>query len=155
MPCQACLFMLNIIWLTKHICITCVVYIPMVMHVFHFMLCFLWIDTGIFYPHLSGLLHWHPWYKGSWGLHGTHLGPVGPRWIPCRPNEPCYLGQEQLYDHILHPKDDACILCIVVLCCGLAHFFSKSFWFNRSNFSDMEAITWVPWCKCSNPEEYG
>ena len=24
------------------------------------------------------------------GLHGTHLGPTGPRWVPCRPCEPCY-----------------------------------------------------------------
>ena len=21
-----------------------------------------------------------------------HLGPIGPRWVPCWPNEPCYLG---------------------------------------------------------------
>ena len=24
------------------------------------------------------------------GQHGAHLGPVGPRWAPCRPHEPCY-----------------------------------------------------------------
>ena len=30
--------------------------------------------------------------QGSWGPHGAHLGPVGPRWVPCRPHEPCYLG---------------------------------------------------------------
>ena len=25
-------------------------------------------------------------------VHGAHLGPVGPRWAPCRPHGPCYLG---------------------------------------------------------------
>ena len=29
---------------------------------------------------------------GAWGQHGAHLGPVGPRWAPCRPHAPCYLG---------------------------------------------------------------
>ena len=24
--------------------------------------------------------------------HGAHLGPVGPRWAPCWPHEPCYKG---------------------------------------------------------------
>ena len=24
-----------------------------------------------------------PWYQGSWGQHGAHLGPTGPRWAPC------------------------------------------------------------------------
>ena len=24
-------------------------------------------------------------------VHGAHLGPVGPRWAPCWPHEPCYL----------------------------------------------------------------
>ena len=33
-----------------------------------------------------------PWYQGSWGQHGAHLGPTGPRWIPCGPHELCYLG---------------------------------------------------------------
>ena len=28
----------------------------------------------------------------SWGQHGAHLGPVGPRWAPCWPHEPCYQG---------------------------------------------------------------
>ena len=26
------------------------------------------------------------------GQHGAHLGPTGPRWAPCWPHEPCYLG---------------------------------------------------------------
>ena len=28
----------------------------------------------------------------SWGQHGAHLGPIGPRWDPCPPHEPCYQG---------------------------------------------------------------
>ena len=26
------------------------------------------------------------------GQHGVHLGPTGPRWAPCLPHEPRYLG---------------------------------------------------------------
>ena len=33
-----------------------------------------------------------PRQQGSWGQHGAHLGPVVPRWAPCWPHEPCYLG---------------------------------------------------------------
>ena len=28
--------------------------------------------------------------QSSWGQHGAHLGPVGPRWAPCWPHEPWY-----------------------------------------------------------------
>ena len=34
----------------------------------------------------------YPWGQGSWGQRGAHLGPTGPRWATCRPNELCYLG---------------------------------------------------------------
>ena len=34
---------------------------------------------------------WGP--PGSWGQHGTHLGPVGPRLAPCWPHESCYQGR--------------------------------------------------------------
>ena len=33
-----------------------------------------------------------PRNQSSWGQHGTHLGPVGPRWAPCWPHEACYQG---------------------------------------------------------------
>ena len=29
------------------------------------------------------------------GQHGAHLGPVGPRWAPCWPHEPCCQGPFQ------------------------------------------------------------
>ena len=32
-----------------------------------------------------------PCQQGSWGQHGAHLGPTGPRWTPCWPHELCYL----------------------------------------------------------------
>ena len=32
----------------------------------------------------------HPRQQSSWGQHGAQLGPVGPRWAPCWPHEPCY-----------------------------------------------------------------
>ena len=41
---------------------------------------------------------WYPWWQGSWGQHGAHLGPTGPRWAPCWPHEPCYLGWANLND---------------------------------------------------------
>ena len=34
----------------------------------------------------------YPWWQGSWGQHGAHLGPTGPSWAPCWPHELCYLG---------------------------------------------------------------
>ena len=30
-------------------------------------------------------------WQGSWGRHGAHLGPTGPRRAPCWPHELCYL----------------------------------------------------------------
>ena len=36
----------------------------------------------------------YPDNKVHGGQHGAHLGPVGPRWAPCWPHEPCYRGIE-------------------------------------------------------------
>ena len=33
-----------------------------------------------------------PRLQGSRGQHGADLSPVGPRWAPCWPHEPCYQG---------------------------------------------------------------
>ena len=38
------------------------------------------------------MVSFEPWYQGSWDQHGAHLGPTGPRWVPCWPHELCYLG---------------------------------------------------------------
>ena len=32
------------------------------------------------------------WVLCSWGQHGAHLGPIGPRWTPCWSHEPCDQG---------------------------------------------------------------
>ena len=42
-----------------------------------------------------------PWYQGSWGQHGAHLGPTGTRWAPCWPHEPCYLSNSTDKIHIM------------------------------------------------------
>ena len=39
-------------------------------------------------------VHKHPRKQGSWGQHGAHLGPTGPRWAPCWPHESCYPGYD-------------------------------------------------------------
>ena len=67
-------------------------------------------------PNLSEL-SWHvkkydliwslPRYQSSWGQHGAHLGPIGPRWAPCWSHELCYQGicpQEQR--HLLVQNTD-------------------------------------------------
>ena len=45
-----------------------------------------WVLSAPDGPHV-GLVN-----QGSWGKHGAHLGPVGPRWAPCWPREPYYQG---------------------------------------------------------------
>ena len=49
-----------------------------------------------------------PRYQGSWGLHGAHLGPTGPRWAPCWPHEPCYQGCINPSTHISMTLIDLC-----------------------------------------------
>ena len=44
---------------------------------------------GLKLNHVSKRGHW---YQGSYGLHGAYLGPTGPKWAPCWPHDPCYLG---------------------------------------------------------------
>ena len=47
-----------------------------------------------------------PRLQSLWGQHGAHLDPVGPRWAPCWPHEPCY--QVRYWEHgciIVYYKD--------------------------------------------------
>ena len=56
------------------------------------------------WSNICDMLQWQPdhrnlwpslvihWWQGSWVQHGAHLGPTGPRWAPCWPQEFCYLG---------------------------------------------------------------
>ena len=41
---------------------------------------------------LSLCVHSRPRLQSSWGHHGAHLVPVGPRWALCWPHEPCFEG---------------------------------------------------------------
>ena len=43
-----------------------------------------------------------PWLQGSWGQHGAYLGPTWPRWAPCGPREPCYLGTSFPGKQVIH-----------------------------------------------------
>ena len=43
-------------------------------------------DVPCYCLRLSSIFH------NSLGQNGAHLGPVGPRWAPCWPHEPCYQG---------------------------------------------------------------
>ena len=40
----------------------------------------------------TGNCQGRPREQRSWGQYGAHLGPLGPRWAPCWPHEPCYQG---------------------------------------------------------------
>ena len=54
--------------------------------------CF--ISTKLKWAMLPGGLYW--------GQYGAHLGPTGPRWAPCCPHEPCYLGTFFVWSHSCH-----------------------------------------------------
>ena len=52
-----------------------------------------WLADVQWYSHSSVRPIWTiPRQQSSWGQHGAHLGPVGPRWAPCWPHEPYYQG---------------------------------------------------------------
>ena len=61
-----------------------------------------WIDLLVRYELLTlefNLFQHHkfPWEQSSWGQHGAHLGPTGPRRAPCWPHELCYLGYVTIF----------------------------------------------------------
>ena len=43
-----------------------------------------------------------PRQQSSWGQHGAHPGPGGPRWAPCWPHEFCYQGWLTMTEAALH-----------------------------------------------------
>ena len=53
----------------------------------------LMLTVNVIFLYGTGAL---PREQSSWGQHGAHLGPVGPRWAPCWPHEPCYQGMMQI-----------------------------------------------------------
>ena len=52
--------------------------------------------------------------KESWGQHVAHLGPVGPRWAPCWPHDPCYQGAYWNWFHWLRIYDKS-FTCTIIL----------------------------------------
>ena len=47
-------------------------------------------------------------------VHGAHLGPVGPRWAPCWPHEPCYQsGLYQFTNNLLPPAPSLCVFVVI------------------------------------------
>ena len=71
----------------------------------------LWLGSGIHsYSNvnwLSSIFHFCipklPWWQGSQGQHGAHLGPRGTRWAPCWPHELCYMVRCGLSDMLYCP----------------------------------------------------
>ena len=51
-----------------------------------------YVQKNMDLEHLTINSQKRPDFKGHRGQHGAHLGPVGPRWAPCWPHEPCYQG---------------------------------------------------------------
>ena len=43
-------------------------------------------------------------------VHGAHLGPVGPRWAPCWPREPCYQGSRRKHEPKVTEENDSNIV---------------------------------------------
>ena len=68
---------------------------------------------------------WYPRYQVSWGKHGAHLGPVGPRWAPYWPHEPCYQGHQSKY--ILREPVIITIWLRVVLLSIMLYFMTEFF----------------------------
>ena len=55
----------------------------LVSHVIHWFMCnacYTGIILGI--GSANERRRYIPWQQGSWGHHGAHLGPIGPRWVP-------------------------------------------------------------------------
>ena len=69
--------------------------------------------TILLTPIYDQLAAW-PRKQSSWGQHGAHLGPVGPRWAPCWHHEPCYQGDSVACDNPregssgMHTRNNGC-----------------------------------------------
>ena len=50
-----------------------------------------------------------PRQQGSWGHHGAHLGPVGPRWVPCWPHERGYQVTCIIFFIFFYPSSSTCL----------------------------------------------
>ena len=85
---------------------------------------------------------WIPWYQGSWGQHGAHLGPTGPRWVPWWHHELCYLGTHTECVELMEP------FYIIVFFLILLHLFSHWFFDERDALRTMVSnfmLIWRHW----------
>ena len=60
-----------------------------------------------------------PRLQSSWGQHGAHLGPVGPRLAPCWPHEPCYQGGHHIGN--VYESTVRCLDICIASCFWLLH----------------------------------
>ena len=59
------------------------------------------------------------------GQPGAHLGPVGPRWAPCWPHEPGYLGTvKNMVMQLFHSRLSQ--ICARLTCYSILSFLCKS-----------------------------
>ena len=84
--------------------------------------------------------HKHPWQQGSWGQHGAHLRPTGPRWAPCWPHELCYLGP--LFQEVGGAEMKLSVFC---------HFFTEC---SQTSWSFHEQYIIVTSHECHSGEKY-
>ena len=85
---------------------------------------------------------WMPWYQGSWGQHGAHLGPTGPRWVPWWHHELCYLGTHTECVGLMES------FYIIIFFLILWHFFSHWFFDERDALRTMVSnfmLIWRHW----------
>ena len=97
--------------------ISCIVYVALWLYTStHLMLSVVWTTWTKFFlfysmkckytiMSLKQIRYQRGWLypDNSWGQHRAHLGPVGPRWVPCWPHEPCYQGYNQTWFHTICP----------------------------------------------------
>ena len=92
--------------------------------IFHHMNVRIWLECDVF---CKGREDETPQIAKLMGQHGAHLGPVGPRWAPCWPHEPCYQGHITIYSmlfaHIFYVDYIAIVSKMHVLSTGLIHMF--------------------------------
>ena len=116
--------------------------------------------------------HWSKtslFQQSSRGQHGAHLGPVGPRWVPCWPHEPCYQGRDQQAKwwpcfprnaqilsplNVIHTRFNVVPKTLVVICPSGATFWPNSI-FQNSFKSTGRFInhTWL-WLYCIRLTNY-
>ena len=73
---------------------------------------------------------------------GANMGPTGPRWAPCGPREPCYLGMHALSNDSQEFFTHFFIICLIALpqSFGLAFFLDIRKYILGSNFVGLYVV---------------